>query len=113
MFFNRLVKFFLDNRLITFLFLITFVVCGIVFAPFNWKTGLFPARSGSRGCNTGYRRKPADCCNGMDGAFTQGHTGPGDVSAYDCLTGYSGGSVHPQHIHVWNVLYLYHFQGQC
>ena len=42
MFFNRLVKFFLDNRLITFLFLITFVVCGIVFAPFNWKTGLFP-----------------------------------------------------------------------
>jgi len=42
MFFNRLVKFFLDNRLITFIFLITFVVCGIVFAPFNWKTGLFP-----------------------------------------------------------------------
>jgi copper/silver efflux system protein len=42
MFFNRLVKYFLDNRLITFIFLITFVVCGIVFAPFNWKTGLFP-----------------------------------------------------------------------
>jgi Cu(I)/Ag(I) efflux system membrane protein CusA/SilA len=42
MFFNRLVKYFLDNRLITFIFLITFVVCGVVFAPFNWKTGLFP-----------------------------------------------------------------------
>ena len=42
MFFNRLVKYFLDNRLITFIFLITFVVCGIVFAPFNWNTGLFP-----------------------------------------------------------------------
>jgi Cu(I)/Ag(I) efflux system membrane protein CusA/SilA len=42
MFFNRLVRYFLDNRLITFLFLITFVVCGIVFAPFNWSTGLFP-----------------------------------------------------------------------
>jgi len=42
MFFNRLVRYFLDNRLITFLFLITFVVCGIVFAPFNWNTGLFP-----------------------------------------------------------------------
>jgi copper/silver efflux system protein len=42
MFFNRLVKFFLDNRLITFLFLVLFVVCGIVYAPFNWKTGLFP-----------------------------------------------------------------------
>src|SRR4030043_1390740 len=42
MFFNRLVKYFLDNRLITFIFLITFVVCGIIFAPFNWQTGLFP-----------------------------------------------------------------------
>jgi Cu(I)/Ag(I) efflux system membrane protein CusA/SilA len=41
-FFNRLVKFFLDNRLITFIFLTLFVVCGIVFSPFNWKTGLFP-----------------------------------------------------------------------
>jgi copper/silver efflux system protein len=42
MFFNRLVRFFLDNRLITILFLVTFVICGIVFAPFNWKTGMFP-----------------------------------------------------------------------
>lgn len=42
MFFNRLVRYFLDNRLITFIFLIIFVVCGIVFAPFNWSTGLFP-----------------------------------------------------------------------
>jgi Cu(I)/Ag(I) efflux system membrane protein CusA/SilA len=42
MFFNRLVKFFLDNRLITFIFLIVFIVCGIVFAPFNWNTGIFP-----------------------------------------------------------------------
>src|SRR5512145_1258659 len=42
MFFNRLVRFFLDNRLITYLFLIFFVVSGIVFAPFNWSTGFFP-----------------------------------------------------------------------
>ena len=40
--FNRLVKYFLDNRLITFIFFTIFVVCGIVFAPFNWKTGIFP-----------------------------------------------------------------------
>jgi Cu(I)/Ag(I) efflux system membrane protein CusA/SilA len=40
--FNRLVKYFLENRLITILFLITFVVCGIVFAPFNWNTGFLP-----------------------------------------------------------------------
>jgi Cu(I)/Ag(I) efflux system membrane protein CusA/SilA len=40
--FNRLIKFFLENRLITFIFLIAFIAGGVVFAPFNWKTGLFP-----------------------------------------------------------------------
>ena len=40
--FNRLVKYFLENRLITFIFLITFVVLGMVFMPFNWKTDFFP-----------------------------------------------------------------------
>ena len=40
--FNRLVKYFLENRLITFIFLISFVVLGIVFMPFNWKSDFFP-----------------------------------------------------------------------
>jgi len=40
--FNRLVKYFLENRLITFIFLISFVVMGMVFMPFNWKSDLFP-----------------------------------------------------------------------
>ncbi len=40
--FNRLVKYFLENRLITFIFLISFVVLGIVYMPFNLKTGFFP-----------------------------------------------------------------------
>ena len=40
--FNRLVKYFLENRLITFIFLIAFVVLGMVFMPFNWKTEFFP-----------------------------------------------------------------------
>src|SRR5450759_4632219 len=40
--FNRLVKFFLDNRLITFIFLIAFVVLGLVTMPFNMKSGLIP-----------------------------------------------------------------------
>lgn len=38
--FNKLVKYFLENRLITFIFLIAFVVFGIVYSPFNWQTGL-------------------------------------------------------------------------
>ena len=40
--FNRLVKYFLENRLITFIFLITFVVLGMVYMPFNWKSDFFP-----------------------------------------------------------------------
>ncbi|MEI6142081.1 MAG: efflux RND transporter permease subunit [Mariniphaga sp.] len=40
--FNRLVKYFLENRLITFILLIAFVVYGMVVMPFNWKTDLLP-----------------------------------------------------------------------
>ncbi len=40
--FNRLVKYFLENRLITFIFLIAFVVLGMVYMPFNWKPDFFP-----------------------------------------------------------------------
>ena len=40
--FNRLVKYFLENRLITFIFLIFFVVFGAVYAPFSWNTGFLP-----------------------------------------------------------------------
>lgn len=39
---NRLVRYFLENRLITYIFLITFVVLGVVFMPFNWKSGFLP-----------------------------------------------------------------------
>jgi len=40
--FNRLVKYFLDNRLITFIFLIAFVVMGLVTMPFGLKTSILP-----------------------------------------------------------------------
>ncbi|MFZ4456390.1 MAG: efflux RND transporter permease subunit [Bacteroidales bacterium] len=40
--FNKLVKYFLEHRLITFILLIAFVVMGIVYSPFNWKTGMIP-----------------------------------------------------------------------
>ena len=40
--FNRLVKYFLENRLITFIFLIAFVVMGLVTMPFNLKSDLLP-----------------------------------------------------------------------
>jgi len=40
--FNRLVKYFLDNRLVAFIILFTFIGYGLVTMPFNWNTGFFP-----------------------------------------------------------------------
>lgn len=40
--FNRLVKYFLENRLVTFIFLIAFILLGVVYSPFNWNTGFMP-----------------------------------------------------------------------
>lgn len=42
MFFNRLVKYFLVNRLFTTLIFTGFIVLGVMFAPFDWNKGFLP-----------------------------------------------------------------------
>ncbi|MCF6181170.1 efflux RND transporter permease subunit [Lutibacter sp.] len=37
---NKIIRYFLENKLITFMLLFTFIIGGIVTAPFNWKTSL-------------------------------------------------------------------------
>jgi len=39
---NKIIRFFLENKLVTFLVLIALVGWGIVNSPFNWKTGILP-----------------------------------------------------------------------
>jgi Cu(I)/Ag(I) efflux system membrane protein CusA/SilA len=39
---NKIIKFFLENKLITILLLIVFILLGIVYAPFNWNLGFLP-----------------------------------------------------------------------
>lgn len=39
---HNFIKFFLENRLVTFLLLLVFIVWGIATAPFNWEFELFP-----------------------------------------------------------------------
>jgi len=39
---DSIIKFFLDNRFITYLLLIVFISWGIVSAPFGWNTGILP-----------------------------------------------------------------------
>ncbi len=39
---NKLIRFFLENRLVTMLLLLIFIGWGIVTAPFDWETGIFP-----------------------------------------------------------------------
>lgn len=42
---NRLIKFFLHNRLVTFLLILAMVASGIIVSPFQWKTDFLPSDS--------------------------------------------------------------------
>ncbi|TLX70204.1 efflux RND transporter permease subunit [Labilibacter sediminis] len=39
---NKIIKFFLENKLVTFLLLVIFVAWGVVSSPFSWETGFLP-----------------------------------------------------------------------
>ena len=39
---NKIIKFFLTNKLVTFLLLLLFIGWGIINSPFNWQTGFLP-----------------------------------------------------------------------
>lgn len=39
---NKIIRFFLENKLVTFLLLITFISWGIINSPFGWDTGFLP-----------------------------------------------------------------------
>ena len=39
---NKIIRFFLENKLITLLLLAAFILLGTVYAPFNWHSGLLP-----------------------------------------------------------------------
>lgn len=39
---NRIIKYFLNNQLVTFILLLFFIAGGIATAPFDWKTGILP-----------------------------------------------------------------------
>ena len=40
---NKIIKYFLENRLVTVLILIGFILWGVIVAPFNWKFELLPS----------------------------------------------------------------------
>ncbi|MFO8054131.1 MAG: efflux RND transporter permease subunit, partial [Bacteroidales bacterium] len=42
---HRFIKFFLENKLVTFLVLVIFLAWGIATSPFNWDTGILPEDS--------------------------------------------------------------------
>ena len=39
---NKIIRFFLENKLVTFLTLALFITWGVVTSPFNWDTGFLP-----------------------------------------------------------------------
>ena len=40
---NKTIKFFLENKLVTFLLLIVFLAWGVITSPFSWDTGILPS----------------------------------------------------------------------
>lgn len=40
---NKVIKYFIDNKLVTSLLLVTLVIWGIVTAPFGWQLGSLPS----------------------------------------------------------------------
>jgi len=40
---NKIIRFFLENKLVTVLVLATFIIWGVVTSPFSWKTGILPS----------------------------------------------------------------------
>jgi len=40
---NRIIRFFLENRLVTFILLVSFILWGLVTSPFGWKLGILPS----------------------------------------------------------------------
>ncbi|MGE4586461.1 MAG: efflux RND transporter permease subunit, partial [Mangrovibacterium sp.] len=40
---NKIIKFFLENKLVTFLVLIVFISWGVINSPFGWDTGILPS----------------------------------------------------------------------
>ncbi|HHJ10942.1 MAG TPA: efflux RND transporter permease subunit, partial [Bacteroidetes bacterium] len=39
---SNIIKFFLENKLVTFLLLALFITWGVITSPFNWQTGILP-----------------------------------------------------------------------
>ncbi|MFC0877408.1 efflux RND transporter permease subunit [Saccharicrinis sp. FJH2] len=40
---NKIIRFFLENKLVTFLILVVFISWGIINSPFGWETGILPS----------------------------------------------------------------------
>jgi copper/silver efflux system protein len=40
---NKIIRFFLENKLVTVLILIIFIAWGIITSPFGWDTGFLPS----------------------------------------------------------------------
>ena len=95
--FNRIVKYFLENRLITFLFLISFIIAGLVTMPFVINNQMLPRDPVPVDAIPDIGEKSADRSYGMDGSFTERYSGSGYISAHVVASWYSGSANYQEH----------------
>ncbi len=109
---NKIIRFFLENKLVTMLVLILFVSWGIVTSPFGWDYGYFTQRP-----------VPVDAIpdigENQQIVFTQwmGRS-PQDIEdqiSYPLTTyllGIPGVKIDPEFIHLWVFEYFHHLFGR-
>jgi copper/silver efflux system protein len=104
--FDKILYFFLKQKLVTGLLLAAIILGGVAVAPFDWDLARLPAGTRSRGCHPESGRKPANRVYGMARTLPTGCRGSSHLPADRRLAGRARRTRSPQHVHVRCIFYF-------
>lgn len=107
--FQKIIHYFLHNRLVTMLLLIGFVGWGLSTAPFNWDTGFLPKNPVPVDAIPDIGENQQNCFYWLAGKISP-RCGRSDyVSFDDFIIRDFRSEVYSQYFNVWFFKHLYHF----
>jgi Cu(I)/Ag(I) efflux system membrane protein CusA/SilA len=86
---NRIIRYFLENRIITVFLLLMVILGGLATSPFNWHEGLIPRDPVSVDAIPDIGDNQQIVATEWMGALTQRHPGADYLSADDLVVGHS------------------------
>ena len=92
---NRIIRYFLENRVVTLLLLVLIIVWGISTSPFNWHGGIIPRNPIPVDAIPDIGDNQQIVAHGMDGPLAEGYTGPDHLSADHLSFRYPGSEDDP------------------